>query len=168
MALYDPSGIQRNREWRRLVRVKARVKSGGDWRDASILNVSSHGLMIHSASPCDPGKRIEVRSGDRAFCASVVWRKGERLGLRSDAVLPILDIVGMSEAPEPLARNPGPVVAERRKTAREDSTAAARWPRLLELGSTIVIAATVVSGFLSTGTSDVLGGVTEIAGALRR
>ena len=39
MALYDPFKNQANREWRRSVRVKARIKSAHGWRDASSLNV---------------------------------------------------------------------------------------------------------------------------------
>lgn len=167
MALYDPSNHHKNREWRRFVRVKARIKSDDGWRDASILNVSSRGLMIHAPCPIAPGRNIEVRSGDQAFCASVVWRKGERLGLRSETALPIMDIVGLSECPAAPAKDPGPVLVERRNVSRDDSSAVACWPRLLELGATVLIAAAAVSGFLSSGAGDVLGRVTRIAEALR-
>jgi hypothetical protein len=167
MALYDPSKHHKNREWRRFVRVKARIKSDDGWRDASILNVSSRGLMIHAACSIDPGRKIEVRSGDQAFCASVVWRKGDRVGLRSETALPIMDIVGLSESPAALAKDPGPVVVERRIVPRDGSSAVACWPRLLELGSTVVIAAAAASGFLSSGVGDLLGRVTQIAQAFR-
>src|SRR5688500_3432601 len=82
MALYDPTNQQRNREWRRCVRVKARIKSSDGWRDASILNVSSRGLMIHSSCCSNPGGEVELRGGDQIIRARVVWRKGDRAGLR--------------------------------------------------------------------------------------
>ena len=80
-----------------MVRVKARIKSSDGWRDASILNVSSRGLMIHSACCSNPGGEVELRGGDQVIRARVMWRKGQRAGLRSDSVLPMLDIINMAE-----------------------------------------------------------------------
>ena len=93
MAVHDPGNHQKNREWRRSVLVKARIKSSDGWRDASILNVSSRGLMIYSACCSNPGSEVELRGGDQVIRARVVWRKGQRAGLRSESVLPVLDII---------------------------------------------------------------------------
>ena len=152
MALYDPKNQQANREWRRCVRVKARIKLSDGWRDASILNVSSRGLMIHSACCSNPGGEVELRGGDQVIRARVVWRKGERAGLRSDSVLPVIDIINLTEG----GAGHLALQAERRarrctRSNRHSSWAMGQWTRLLELGSALAIALIVVVGFVSMG-----------------
>lgn len=167
MALYDPSGRHRNREWRRFVRVRARIRCTDGWRDASILNVSSHGLMVYSACCADPGRTVEIRSGPQAIRARVIWCKGQRLGLRSDCVLPVMDIVGLSESARASQAHAGQMLSERRTTPRPDSRFSGGWSRLLELASTLVVAIAVASTFAPMGAARLLQTVEAVTGALR-
>ena len=167
MALYDPSNHQRNREWRRFVRVKARIKSNDGWRDAAILNVSSRGLMIHSSCGPDPGRPVEIRSGEQAIRARVVWRKGQRLGLRSETTLPVMDLVGLSE-PAGIASGPEPVAPDRRRIPRSDASAATFWSKMLELGSTLVIGGFIAAGFVSVGGGQLVSSLSAVAAVLHR
>lgn len=167
MALYDPRNQQRNREWRRCVRIKARIKSPDGWRDASILNVSSRGLMIHSSCCSNPGGEVELRGGDQVIRARVMWRKGERAGLRSDQVLPVIDIINLTEGGEgKLALEAARQSGRCTRHNRSGSFASGQWTRLLELGSALAIAAIIVVGFVSMGSGLLLPRLQALTAAL--
>ena len=165
MALYDPAKELKNREWRRFVRVKARIKFADGWRDASILNVSSRGMMINSSCSPDPGRPVEIRSGDQAIHGRVFWKKGQRVGLRSDTVLPVVDIISLSEAGAQ-SDDPRPVTVDRRRRPRTDEVGGLLWPRFLELASTLLIAGGVAAGFLSIGAAKLSPALSLITSAL--
>ena len=166
MALYDPNQ-QRNREWRRCVRVKARIKSSDGWHNASILNVSSRGLMIHSACCSNPGREVELRGGDQVIRARVMWRKGERAGLRSDSVLPVIDIINQTEGGVgTLALEAARRAGRCTRSTRPGSFATGQWTRLIELGSTLAIAAIIVVGFVSTGAGLLAARLQAVSAAL--
>ena len=169
MALYDPTNQQRNREWRRCVRVKARIKSSDGWRDASILNVSSRGLMIHSSCCSNPGGEVELRGGDQVIRARVVWRKGERAGLRTDQVLPVIDIINLTEgAAGKLAIEAARQSGRCTRSNRSGSFSQGQWTRLLELGSALAIAGVIVVGFVSMGSGLLLPHLQALTVALHR
>jgi hypothetical protein len=168
MALYDPSAQHRTREWRRFVRVRARIKSTDEWRDASILNVSSHGLMVSSTCCVDPGGTVEIRSGAQALRARVVWRKGDRIGLRSESALPIMDIVSLSAAAGETGESCPPRPSDRRCQRRPDALAGPVWPRLLERGSTLLIAAVVAAGLVSITAAKLRPALSQIMPVLHR
>ena len=102
----DASGsADKPREWRRKVLVSARMRAQDGWGDVRILNVSTRGMMIRTALPTNPGTTIELRRGDQVMVVKVMWRSGSRAGLRSDTVLPVMDLMCMSEKlgdPKPL------------------------------------------------------------------
>lgn len=167
MALHDPGNHQKNREWRRSVLVKARIKSPDGWRDASILNVSSRGLMIYSTCCSSPGKEVELRGGDQVIRARVVWRKGQRAGLRSESVLPVIDIINLAEG------GTGHLALEAaRRTRRCTSARQSRqfppgqWTRLLELGWALALAAAIVFGLASMGAGAIVSKLQAISPAL--
>ncbi len=71
----------KNRENRRNVFLKARMRNAEGWRDVCIRNVSSRGLMIETLDPPPPrGTHVEVRRGDQTIIARVMWTKGQRCG----------------------------------------------------------------------------------------
>jgi hypothetical protein len=80
---------QRPRELRRRVLVSARVRQPSGWSEASILNISSRGLLIHSARPLPQGSWVELHRGDHVINARVVWRDGSKAGLQADDRLPV-------------------------------------------------------------------------------
>lgn len=168
MALYNPARFQTDREWRRCVRVRARINSPAGWRDASILNVSSRGLMIAAPACSDPGTWVELRGGDQVIVARVVWRKGQRAGLRSDGVLPLMDIISLTERPDAKGEGrPAPVLTCRRALPREQEHVA-RWPRLLELASVVGMGALMVIGMVAMGVGPLIDRLGAIESALGR
>jgi hypothetical protein len=108
----------RPRELRRRIMLPARLRTGMQWSDTCILNISSRGLLIHSARAAPEGSTIEIRRGDHVIVARVMWRDGARLGLQSDERLPVEQIMslGQSQALQLTASN-GTIV-ERRKQPR--------------------------------------------------
>lgn len=127
------------REWRRRVRVRARMNAPSGWVDASILDVSSHGIMIHARDCAPPGARVELRGGDLVINARVVWRRGQRAGLQSREVLPLLDIMSLTDRPDPGAngvRPPLPLVSRPQPGSKMPEI---RWPRLLERGALVMV-----------------------------
>jgi hypothetical protein len=76
----------------------ARLRAGASWSDTCILNISSRGMMIHSAHPPAKGAVVELRRGDHVMEARVVWRDGARLGLQSEERLPVEEILSLSQS----------------------------------------------------------------------
>ena len=126
--------------------VNARMRSGQGWGDARILNVSSRGMMIRTILPTRPGTTIELRRGDQVMVAKVVWKDGTRAGLRSDSVLPVTDLMCVSEkAGEPEAMwSPGAV--SKRRTVRIDEAASANRARAMEFAAALAVGAMVAFG----------------------
>src|SRR5438309_3539610 len=98
MALAALHSRLRPRELRRRVMVRARVRSGAQWGDACILNVSSRGLLIHSAWPVVEGSTVEILRGEQLITARVMWCEAGRFGLHSDERLPVEDILSVEHS----------------------------------------------------------------------
>ena len=130
------------RELRRRVMLPARLRAGAQWSDTCILNISSRGLLIHSARAAPEGSIIELRRGDQVIVARVMWREGARVGLQADERLPVEQIMslGQSQALQ-LTASSGAAV-ERRKQPRTKVDARLRG-RAIEFASVAVIAASM-------------------------
>ena len=96
MPYAKPQSSYRPRELRRRVIVPARLHSSSGWTDACILNVSSRGLMIHSALAGPQGSIVELRRGPHAIVACVVWRDGARVGLKTEERLAVEDLIRLN------------------------------------------------------------------------
>ena len=133
---------QRPRELRRRVMLPARLRAGAQWSDTCILNISSRGLLIHSARAAPEGSIIELRRGDHVIVARVMWREVARVGLQADERLPVEQIMslGQSQALQ-LTASSGAAV-ERRKQPRAEVDARLRG-RAMEFASVLVIAASM-------------------------
>ena len=96
MPYAKPQSSYRPRELRRRVIMPARLHSSSGWTDACILNVSSRGLMIHSARAGPQGSIVELRRGPHAIVACVVWRDGARVGLKTEERLAVEDLISLN------------------------------------------------------------------------
>ena len=107
----------------------ARVRVGARWSDACILNISSRGLMIRAGNPIAEGSVVEIRRGDHAIVASVMWREGPKAGLQSNEPLPVEDIMTLAQTAVLQVTAAESLTMERRRTKRpihEDSRQRAR------------------------------------------
>ena len=131
------------RELRRRVMLPARLRAGAQWSDTCILNISSRGLLIHSARAAPEGSTIELRRGDHVIMARVMWRDGARVGLQAEERLPVEQIMslGQSQALQLTASN-GAII-ERRKQPRPTVIDARLRGRAMEFVSVGVIGASM-------------------------
>jgi hypothetical protein len=108
----------RPRELRRRVVVPARVRTGAQWSDACILNISSRGLLIHSSRPAPEGSVVQILRAGHLMVARVVWCEAARSGLHSDEPLPVEDILSIKQSRplQPIAASG--VIRDRRKQRR--------------------------------------------------
>lgn len=112
----------KKREPRRKVLVRARMRSGADWHDVIIHNMSSRGLLATSKVPCRAGTVIELRRVHHVIVGRVVWEKDQWFGVRTQDRM---DIDAIVEA-RPPAFKPGsePAASDDRRAAPRKVTAA--------------------------------------------
>jgi hypothetical protein len=140
----------RSRELRRRVVLPARLRTGVQWSDTCILNISSRGLLIHSARIAPPGSQVELRRGEHVIVARVMWRDGGRVGLQSEERLPVEEIMALNHAKAlQLVASEG-VLIERRKLPRSSAEAARLRGRAMEFFGVAAIAAVLAAGTWAT------------------
>lgn len=134
------------RELRRKAMVPARVRTGAQWGDACILNVSSRGLMIRSGQTILKGSTLVIARGDHLIVGRVVWADRDRCGLVSDERLPVEEIlsVAQSRALQVIATNG--VIHDRRRNPRGVKPEARLRGRALEFFAVGAIAALLAYG----------------------
>lgn len=109
----------KTREPRRKVLVRARMRSGADWGDVLIHNMSSRGLLATSDCEQRPGTVIEIRRIHHIIVGRVVWQKGAYFGVRTQDRIDVDGVV----AAKPPAQKPG---SEGAATDSQDRRAARR------------------------------------------
>ena len=147
MSVLAISGSRKPRELRRRVMLRARLRAGSGWSDACILNVSSRGLLINATTTASAqaGNMIEVRHGDHVIVAEVMWRKGTRAGLRTEARVPVEEIMALCNAPSlQLTATQWPQV-DRRKKARSHDESRLR-SRAIEFAGIAIVAVWLATG----------------------
>ena len=140
----------RPRELRRRVVLPARLRLGTSWGDACILNISSRGLLIQAIRGAEAGSLIELRRGEHAILARVIWREGSRAGLRAEERLPMEDILTLSQAPAlQLTASHGNIERRRQPRSHDDSRLRAR---AMEFAAVVFVAVSLgISGFIMVG-----------------
>src|SRR4051812_37335819 len=94
------------REDRLKVAVAIRLHTGSAWVNATILNMSSRGLMLKAEAKLKRGDYVEIRRGTLIIIARVVWERGDHIGLRAQDQIDISAIVNeprLSSRPQPSA-----------------------------------------------------------------
>ncbi|HJP67453.1 MAG TPA: PilZ domain-containing protein [Sphingomicrobium sp.] len=123
MGAANPGHKERRGETRRQVVIPARLRSGAQWSDACILNISQRGMMIHSGFAGPRGSTIELCRGDHVIVARVVWRDGARAGLHSDERVPAEQIMALTQSANIRALTSDGVLIERRRHPRPPAMA---------------------------------------------
>lgn len=133
----------KQREERVPAHVPARLRGQAGWSDATITNISEHGLCFVSNGRYERGHYLELRRGSHVIVARIVWSEGKRCGAQTQDTLPVFDIIN----DRPAARRKfGLAVVERRK----DRTRTPDWQR--QLGQRLQFACLGVVGlFVAVG-----------------
>lgn len=110
----------KQREPRRPVMIRARMRAGVCWDDISILNISSKGMMLHARQAPPRGSYLEVRRGRHAIVARVVWSANDRFGIATQDRISVEALIREPTAGETADVGPdGQVAIERRTQARQ-------------------------------------------------
>jgi hypothetical protein len=108
------------REPRRKILITARMRSGSDWDDISLFNISSRGALAQAVLPPSQGTYVEIRRGPHLLLARVMWTDKHRFGVHTQDPIRIDDFIsdlgGSGKAQEQVAAT---YAAERRATIRK-------------------------------------------------
>lgn len=105
----------KEREERVPAMVPARLREGTGWQDATIMNLSAHGVMFKSNGCYPRGHFLEIRRGGHVIVAQVMWSDGGKVGARTQDELAVFDII--NDRPPPRTKF-GMAVVERRTQPR--------------------------------------------------
>ncbi len=83
----------KQRETRQPVAVPARLRVAAGWQDATILNLSTRGVMFRCTVPMERGHFLELRRGSHIIVAQVMWERDGRYGAKAQGLIPIADVV---------------------------------------------------------------------------
>lgn len=149
----------RKRESRRKTALAARMRVDGAWCDATVLNMSSRGVMIRTAQPMRAGTYLEIRRGtDLTIVGRVVWSNGPYAGVRAQDVI---DVEATACTPGTGARSAS--AGDRRSATRRPENPSVQAERSRQIGvflqygamaAAVTFAALIAASFVS----DVLGG----------
>ena len=148
MASRSASSSFKTRDPRINVVVPARLRLGGRWSDACILNVSARGVLIHTPERPQRGSYVELRRGDQVIIGRIMWATGSRAGLRSQDRVPVEAIMTTKAAHSlRLTAQDGRAV-ERRRAPRAHERSRMRG-RVVEFASVAAIGATLAMAVVS-------------------
>lgn len=116
--------------------IRARIRDGGDERDACILDVSTRGLLATTALPPPRGEFVELLVGNHKLVGQVKWSGERRFGLALRERISVAALV---------AGDPGSIVLEKAQSARRrnGSLAAALASDSRSLGAAFQLVVTV-------------------------
>lgn len=82
------------REARRQVFLRARMRANGRPTDICVRNISSRGMLLQAANPPPRGTYIEVHLPRHTVVARVVWTKERRFGVQTREAMDVDAIIG--------------------------------------------------------------------------
>ncbi len=142
--------------------LRARLRDGGPEREASVLDLSSRGLMAAAQPPPRRGTFVDMQVGRHTLVGQVQWIEGNRFGVRLRERIDVLAVIG-NEA--------GPVALDAARAARGRPSTAARlaYSRQVARGFTFgMLLAGIVAGafFASSMVSRSLAPLEVVSSAL--
>jgi len=91
-------GTTKPREERRTISLNVRLRFDDGWRDVTIGNVSSRGLMLRGPALPQRGTFIEVRHHGLYIVGRVIWSRGFRAGVRTQDLVDVPALIGSPTA----------------------------------------------------------------------
>ena len=99
------------REQRRLASVRVQMRTGAEWREITIANISRGGFLAKSERPPKVGTSVEVRHPGSVVFGEVIRSAGRRFAVRSSQPIDVATLLGkadfggsVSEVPETIPR----------------------------------------------------------------
>ena len=141
------------------------MRSGSDWSDGRILNISSRGMLVRLNRPIEPGGWIELREGAHSVSARVVWRSGFTAGIRSDAAIQVEEWLAKSET-DATAASARPKIERRRVDRRHERSRTIA--RHIETAAVGAIAVAIALSMSAAAASTLLAPLASAEAALER
>jgi len=85
------------REERKALVLSARMLAEQGWRDVSVRNVSSRGMMLRCETPPARNTFVEIRHQKACVVGRVVWSSGTAFGINSQDTIDLAEL--LSQAP---------------------------------------------------------------------
>lgn len=146
------------REERRGILLAARMRDADGWRDVTICNVSSRGMMIKASPPPPSGAFIELRRNDVCVVGQVKWTKGICFGIRAQDRIDLHHLVTSEKTPAHCASGNDRRAADRSAERPVDLAQVAernrRFARIFDYA--IIVSAVIAAGIA----------ISEIAGTV--
>lgn len=122
----------RQRENRMAVRISVRVRTDDGWTDATVRNVSSRGMMVHSLRPMRRNQFVEIARGHTRVVGRIAWSEDAVWGLQAQDRVDIAALLAKPEAGVSGARQerraaPRPKVATASTLTVNDRAERSRW-----------------------------------------
>ncbi|WP_066697147.1 PilZ domain-containing protein [Sphingobium amiense] len=136
----------KEREPRVATAIPARIRLGDQWLDATIMNVSLHGMMLRMARPPGRGSYIEIRRASTIVVGRVIWAKDGKCGIRAQDRIDISALTGDAPAAPAWKAGDADRRAVQRRSIEESAAASQVWARRFQFAALIV--AIVGGGFL--------------------
>ena len=146
--------------------VQARVRSGAQWGDARILNISSRGLLIQMLRPVPKGSMVEILRGDHLIIAQVMWSEAGRSGLRAEQLIPVEDILSVEHAAALQLIASNGILHDRRNEARAIAIDSRLRGRAMEFLAVGVIAISLAVGVWSMAETALASPLSRVAAVL--
>lgn len=121
----------KQREARQPVKVPARLRVAAGWQDATILNLSTRGVMFRCTVPMERGHFLELRRGSHVIVAQIMWASDGSYGAKAQGLIPITDVVQDKPATRSLLLPVDRRIVDRTISERADS--ARRCARAMEI-----------------------------------
>lgn len=84
--------------------LRAELRDGGPERAASVLDLSSRGLMATASPPPKRGTYVEIIVGRHSLVGQVQWCEANRFGVRLRERVDVLAVIGNEAGPTVLAK----------------------------------------------------------------
>lgn len=104
----------KTREPRQAVILPVRIRRDDKWMDATIRNVSPHGMLLQIDNPPPKGSFIEIRKQKIVVVGQVRWQGEDCCGLRTQDRVPVAALMNAKAAPDQSDSD----ITERRATVR--------------------------------------------------
>lgn len=88
----------KQREERKALVLSARMFADEGWRDVTVRNVSSRGMMLRCEVPPERNTFVEIRLQKARVVGRVVWSNGAACGINSQDTIDLSDLLSQSPA----------------------------------------------------------------------
>lgn len=119
------------REERKALILAARMQADQGWRDVTVRNVSSRGMMLSCNMPPPRNSYVEIRYRTSCIVGRVIWSNAGSFGIRSQDTIDLSTMLSKSTGPAVRATDRGRTRGSSRESVQMRALPAADASRIL-------------------------------------